>query len=172
MTAKRATMARKRLSLSALAARPLLLGLLLLTAACAAETAPQDLREIQRAESPNDALACPLRACKAAADIESPVYAVAPEALMQALRRAIEAEPRTELAAEAAALNQAVFVQRSAIFRFPDTVWVQSLALSEGASVIIYSRSNYGYGDFGVNLERVERWLARLEESLGPSIGE
>ncbi len=160
-------MALRFSSLSVLSAKPLLIGLLLLTAACAAETAPQDLRQVQRADSPNDALACPLRTCNAAADIESPVFAVAPEALMQALRQAIEAEPRTELAAEAAALNQAVFVQRSAIFRFPDTVWVQSVALSDGASIIIYSRSNYGYGDFGVNRERVERWLALLEKSLG-----
>lgn len=165
-------MARRLPSPSLLPARALWIGLLLLTAACAAETVPQDLRELQRADSPNDALACPLRTCKAAADIESPVYAVAPDDLMQALRRAIEAEPRTELAAEAAALNQVVYVQRSALFRFPDTVWVQPVALSDGASVIIYSRSNYGYGDFGVNRERVERWLSLLEESLGPSTRE
>ena len=165
-------MAPRLSSFPALPTRTLLVGLLLLTAACAAETAPQDLRQVQRADSPNDALACPPDSCSAAADIESPVFAVAPEDLMQALRGAIEDEPRTELAAEAPALNQAVYVQRSALFRFPDTVWVQSVALSDGASVIIYSRSNYGYGDFGVNRERVERWLARLEESLGPSTRE
>ena len=165
-------MARKRSSPLRPPTRGSIIGLLLLTAACTAETTPQDLRQVVRVDSPNDALACPLRTCSAAADIESPVFAVAPEVLMRALRQAIETEPRTELAAEAPALNQAVYVQRSALFRFPDTVWVQSVALPEGASVIIYSRSNYGYGDFGVNRERVERWLRLLRESLEPSARE
>ena len=38
-------------------AKDLIVGLLLLTAACAAETTPQDLRQVERADSPNDALA-------------------------------------------------------------------------------------------------------------------
>ena len=70
--------------------------------------------------------------------------------------------------AEAPELRQSVFVQRTALLRFPDTVWVQLVALdAESSSLAIYSRSNYGYGDFGVNERRVRAWLAAIAEGIG-----
>ncbi len=155
---------------------PLTTGLLvaigLLAGGCAANTEPQDLRELKRADSPNDALACPPGVCKAEADLESPVFAAAPEAVMQALRQAVEKQPRVELAAEVPEPAQVIYVQRSAVFRFPDTIWIQPVTLPQGASVILYSRSNYGYGDFGVNRERIELWLGLLREALAAEIVE
>ena len=68
--------------------------------------------------------------------------------------------------------KQDIYVQRSAVFRFPDTIWVQPVALPQGSSVIIYSRSNYGYGDFGVNRERVGLWLDLLREALAADLVE
>ena len=155
---------------------PLTIGLVvavgLLVGGCAASTEPQDLRELERADSPNDALACPPGACKAEADFETPVFAATPEAVMQALRQAIEDQPRVELAAEVPEPAQVIYVQRSALFRFPDTIWAQPVTLPRGASVILYSRSNYGYGDFGVNRERIALWLGLLREALAAEIVE
>ncbi len=139
---------------------------------CAANTDPQDLRELKRADSPNDALACPPGICPAVTDFESPAFAVDQKTVMAALRRALEDQPRTELAAEVDDPPQAIYVQRSAVFRFPDTVWVQPVVLPEGSSVIIYSRSNYGYSDFGVNRERVELWLGLLRTALAAELVE
>ena len=160
---------RRRLSPIATGA---LLAVALLVGGCAANTEPQDLRELERADSPNDSLACPPGTCKAEADFESPVFAKAPEAVLEALRQAVEGQPRTELAAEVPDPEQVIYVQRSAIFRFPDTVWLQPVTLPEGSSVIVYSRSNYGYGDFGVNRERVGLWLDLLREALAADLVE
>ena len=144
----------------------------LLAGGCAANTEPQDLRNLARAESPNDALACPAGICAAEADFESPVFAAEAGAVLQSLRQAVEKQPRVELAAEVPDPPQLVFVQRSAIFRFPDSVWIQAVTLPEGASVIIYSRSNYGYSDLGVNRERVELWLDLLRDALAADLVE
>ena len=137
---------------------------------CAANTEPQDLRELKRAESPNDSLACPPGVCTAQADFESPVFGTTPEALLQALRQALADQPRTELAADVPEPRQVIYVQRSAVFRFPDTIWVQPVDMTNGSSVIIYSQSNYGYGDFGVNRERVGLWLDLLRDALASEL--
>lgn len=64
-----------------------------------------------------------------------------------------------------------VFVQRSWFFRFPDTIWVQAVPLggnggNGGTGLIVYSASNYGWGDGGVNRARIERWIAKLGREL------
>ena len=46
--------------------------------------------------------------------------------------------------------------------RYPDTIDIEVFA-AEGATLAIYSRSLVGSGDFGVNLARIERWLAALD---------
>ncbi len=88
------------------------------------------------------------------------------------MRQALADQPRTELAAEVQDPRQVIYVQRSAVFRFPDTIWIQPVGTTEGSSVIIYSRSNYGYGDFGVNRERVALWLDLLREALAAELME
>lgn len=140
------------------------LGAMLLAGRAAADTAPVDLRTVERSATSNDALACPAGACSTPAEIVSPVLALSPEILLERARAVLAREPRTELVAEDKALRQLVFVQRSAVFGFPDSVWVQAVAAGEGASAIVYSRSNYGTWDFGVNRKRVERWMDLLTE--------
>jgi uncharacterized protein (DUF1499 family) len=57
------------------------------------------------------------------------------------------------------------FIQRSRLLRFPDTITVRFLPLGEQRSTLaIYSRSHYGYRDFGVNRQRVEAWLRALQQ--------
>ena len=52
------------------------------------------------------------------------------------------------------------FVQRSQLMRFPDTINVKVVPTADGGSaVLIYSRSQLGKGDMGVNLDRVKRWI-------------
>jgi uncharacterized protein (DUF1499 family) len=136
-----------------------LCSLMMTTGACSAISDPMDLRAIERSSAPRDALACPPGLCAAAVDIESPVVAGTPADLVAKARDVLSREPRTELVSEDKALMQLVFVQRSALLRFPDTVRVQAIAVGDGASVMIHSTSNYGYWDMGVNRDRVERWL-------------
>jgi uncharacterized protein (DUF1499 family) len=60
------------------------------------------------------------------------------------------------------------YVQRSRIIGFPDYITVKAVPMETGlpeagAGLIVYSRSRYGYGDFGVNRARVEAWLMQWE---------
>ena len=106
---------------------------------------PLDLRDLERGSAPNQFLACPPGFCRAEADMASPRFLVPVEGLAEAVKRELGRQPRTELVAEAPELRLD----------------------AESSSLAIYSRSNYGYGDFGVNERRVRAWLAAIAEGIG-----
>ncbi|MDY0870917.1 DUF1499 domain-containing protein [Dongia rigui] len=146
--------------------RPIL-GLLccfcLIAAGCSADTARIDFSTFARATTPNDALACPTGLCAAKADFVTDAVALSATDLAAKARALLSSEPRTELASQSEEGLHLVFVQRSRLFRFPDTVNIAVLPAGDGqANLAIYSRSNYGHGDLGVNRRRVEAWLQRL----------
>ncbi len=93
-------------------------------------------------------------------------YAVDVHTLERAFRAMALAQPRVTLVREDEASRQVDFVQRSALFKFPDTITVQFFPRGEGrSSCAIYSRSTYGIGDMGVNKKRVDSWLAELRKA-------
>lgn len=128
-----------------------------------------DLRFIERSGRPNDALACLPGDCAVPAEFEVPIIPVDVSVLMQSAEAVLRAEPRTALLERLEDPERLVFVQRSRLFRFPDTVCIQGVAHEDGASAIIYSRSNYGFWDIGKNRRRVRRWLARLQAEMAPA---
>jgi uncharacterized protein (DUF1499 family) len=122
-----------------------------------------DFRALVRSGSPNDALACPAGTCTAVPDLVTSPVSMAAGPLAVQVVETLTQEPRTELVASTADGLRMVFVQRSLLFRFPDTVNIEVLPAAGGKSLLaIYSRSNYGYGDLGVNLARVQDWLAKI----------
>jgi uncharacterized protein (DUF1499 family) len=137
--------------------------------ACAATGAgglptPQliDLSHIQRPASPNTALAAPA-GNEPAPDVVAPVFPVPASRLYAGLITMAAAQPRTFLAAEYPAVLQAHFVARSAVFNFPDLIAAQvSEAGADHSTLVLYSRSVYGYSDLGVNRRRLDHWLADL----------
>lgn len=97
----------------------------------------------------------------------APVHARPAAEIASRLKGVILAEPRIDWREEAAGGLRLEVVQRSRVFRFPDTVTIEILPLDAARSTLaIYSRSRYGRRDFGVNRDRVESWLARLEATL------
>ena len=136
-------------------------------AGCSADTGAVDFPTLTRTETPNDALACPVGVCAAKVDLVTEPVELSAAALADKVAQILQAEPRTELVGHGAvaadgSLNL-VLVQRSAVFRFPDTVNVLVRPLDDRHAIIaIYSHSNYGHGDFGVNLARVKDWLGKL----------
>ena len=57
------------------------------------------------------------------------------------------------------------YVQRSATMSFPDTINVRFIALSDSTSTLaIYSRSQLGHSDIGVNLARIRLWTENAME--------
>lgn len=137
-----------------------------LIAGCESEVTTVDIRTLATRSANHDALACPVGLCRIPADYESPDFAVTVEELMTKIQALIEEEPRTKLVQENDTLNQLVFVQRSRFFRFPDTVRIQAVKRGSGSSIIIYSRSNYGASDLGVNKKRVDEWLTKLTKNI------
>jgi len=122
-----------------------------------------DFATLVRPSTPNTYLVCPRDRCAAAPDEESPVYGISAENLFQLVLATLLAQPRTQLAQNQADLWRLVLIQRSFVFRFPDTVTIQVFARPNGRSTLaMYSRSNYGRSDLGVNRRRVRRWLALI----------
>lgn len=115
-------------------------------------------------------LACPPGYCHVAGAEQSPIFDVPWRALQAAFARVAAAAPRTRRVADEADRRREVFIQRSALFRFPDIITVEFVPLgADRSSLAIFSRSRYGRDDFGVNRARVEGWLARLGRIASPS---
>lgn len=143
---------------------------LLALSGCGPNEESVDFRTLRKPDTPNSFLACAPALCSETPDMASPVYAAPVDAVLAAVRRIADRQPRTTLLREDAAAGQLVYVQRSAVFRFPDTIWVQAAALPEGGTLLaVYSRSAYGYTDLGVNRQRVESWLAAVDRDLAPA---
>jgi len=140
-----------------------------LLSGCEFDVTPMDIRTLEERTKSNDALACPAGLCRVDADFESPSFAVSVEELLKIAEKVIGDEPRTQLVAQDENLQQLVFVKRSRIFRFPDTVWIQGVRTGTGSAIIIYSRSNYGESDLGVNKKRVRAWLTKLTGQIQAS---
>ena len=130
-----------------------------------ADLGPVNFETLKRRTSPNDSLACPQDICIAKSDVTPPVFAVSSLELQKAFAKVIASEPRVEqVALDDGGLTQR-YVQRTKIMRFPDTIVVHFIDLGEGRSTIaLYSRSQLGESDFGVNQARVERWLEKLSK--------
>lgn len=130
-----------------------------------ADLGPVDFKTLQRRTTPNDALACPPALCEAGADIGSPEFTQNAHDLKAAFAKAIASEPRLlQVAGDDASLTYR-YVQRSWLMRYPDTIVVQFFDTADGHSTLaLYSRSQLGKGDLGVNLARIKRWLAALEQ--------
>jgi uncharacterized protein (DUF1499 family) len=125
---------------------------------------PVKFETLERRTTPNDALACPPHICAARSDLVPPLFAVDANRLRTAMAKVIASEPRiTLMDANETALTER-YVQRSGLLGFPDTIVVRYIERPEGRSTLaIYSRSQLGHSDFGVNMARLARWLGELE---------
>lgn len=123
--------------------------------------------QLQRRITPNDALACPAGLCPATADMTPPVFAVDATALRSAMAKVVASEADLTRVDTSVSPRTDRYVQRSALMQFPDTIVVRYIDVPGGRSTLaIYSRSQFGRSDFGVNKARIERWLGKLSADL------
>ena len=130
-----------------------------------ADLGPVEFETLVRRERPNDALACPPRFCKANSDLLPPTFAVDAQGLRAAMARLIASEPNIEnVQTDDVAMTER-YVQRTPLLRFPDTIVVRYFQLEPGESgtLAIYSRSQLGYSDMGVNKSRIAHWFDKLK---------
>lgn len=131
------------------------------------EVKPVDFATLTLSGKPNQYLVCPADLCAAAPHAEPPVFDVPAPTLAEAWAEVVARQPRVRRLAEDAAALQYDYVQRSALWRFPDLVTVRFIAVSpETSTVAVFSRAIYGYGDLGVNRKRVTAWLRLLGEAV------
>ncbi len=126
-------------------------------------TSDIEFATLKTADRPNWYLVCPDGYCAAVPYRVSPIFPEPARALRDRWMRLLDGEPRITRVRAIEPQLQYDFVQRSLVFRFPDTITVRFISLGEEQSTLaIYSRSHYGYRDLGVNKRRVEAWLAAL----------
>lgn len=113
-----------------------------------------------RTGQPNDYLVAPAGLGPALPDAISATHPLAAADLMARLDAAALAEPRTRRLAGSPDELWATYVQRSALFGFPDYVSARAVEVSGGSALAVWSRARFGVSDMGVNRARVERWLA------------
>jgi uncharacterized protein (DUF1499 family) len=130
---------------------------------------PLDLAHIVRPASPNTALAAPA-GFTPPPDIITPVYPVPAARLLDSIEKVAAEQPRTFPAANYPRRMQAEWVVRSRLFNFPDLVTAQVIPAGPTEStMVLYSRSVYGYSDLGVNRGRLNTWLSALGRTLPTS---
>ena len=96
----------------------------------------------------------------------SPSSSVGVEDLSAALTQSLEGEASLERVDDGSDPLRLRYVQRTRLMRFPDTIRIQFYPLEDGAAstLALYSQSQIGTSDFGVNLQRADRWLGRLKD--------
>ena len=124
-----------------------------------------DFSTLVLANSPNQYLVCPPDYCpRAEVHREAPVFSMSAKALKKKWMDLMDHQPRMTVGRADDRQMQYDFIQRTALFRFPDTITVRFIPLEDDLSTVaIYSRSKYGYSDWGVNEKRIDRWLDQLE---------
>ncbi|WP_332870126.1 DUF1499 domain-containing protein [Roseovarius salinarum] len=76
------------------------------------------------------------------------------------LHEIITGAPRTRVLAGSVEERMVTYVTRSLVWGFPDYTTIRL----RGERIEVYARLRFGNSDFGVNAERVDRWLARLAQ--------
>lgn len=124
-----------------------------------------DFATLKRSSRPNDYLVCQLDLCRRdKPDAAAPVFAVPAARLRDMALAAWQLENETDRKELEAGQLQFRFVRRSEWLRFPDTVSVRFVSISEStSSLAIFSRSLIGYHDFGANERRIRRWMKMLD---------
>ncbi|MEE9376096.1 MAG: DUF1499 domain-containing protein [Rhizobiaceae bacterium] len=131
---------------------------------------PADKGEIQfedftKGPKANQSLICPAGICdEKSIDATSPIYNLSVLELHTKLLVSLEVERSLTRVDDKTDPLKLRFVQRTRRLRFPDTVTIQLFALGTNRSTIaLYSQSQIGENDIGVNHARLLRWLKRLE---------
>lgn len=143
---------------------------------------PYDFAQPTRTGKLNDALACPENRCvDAGGTTVTPRFAVPAEALLAEARRLLSQDLEADVVDERPNLGTLRAVVRTRLLGLPDTVSVQVEADGTAASRLwLYSRSQVGHFDLGVNRDRIQTIVDHLaatlplagdssDETIGPS---
>lgn len=118
---------------------------------------------LQLPSKPHYCLAC--QNCSGKRQINTPTYSLSAQNLQSIWQQVVLSKPRAQIVLAQGYKQR--YIQRSALWHFPDIIDVNFVPIDSGHTQIkIFSRSVYGYYDFGVNCRRVKRWLNELEQHI------
>jgi hypothetical protein len=141
------------------------LAVVLFLFACS-KPATKDFQHLVVPNTPTYCLACPDKYCNITPNIISPVYSVSAADLYDYFNRMVSKNSDINFVYDIPEQGQFGLVAYSPVFRFPDDITIQFIALSESTSTVaVYSQSRYGFYDFGMNKRRLENWLAELKNA-------
>ncbi len=118
---------------------------------------------VKRTGNPNDYVVAPEGIRSDAPDRLASVTTAAPKDLLFQFD-SIAGAVATRLAGSLDELH-ITYVERTALMGYPDYITVKAVEVEGGSALVIYSRSRFGKSDFGVNRERIDRWLAQIGDS-------
>ncbi len=118
---------------------------------------------VERPASPNTYFVAPQSLVEAGVDLEAPIYAVPAVIMAKAFNDYVITQPSALAIEGSVEALWLTYVQRTPTLKMPDYITVKFVDLEGGKStIIVYSRSRFGYGDMGVNKARVNLWLQSL----------
>jgi len=124
-----------------------------------------DFQDFELPTSPNSYYVAPVGFSSAKPNSISPTYNIGVEKLLVFWQVMIAEQPRIKILAKSQ--YQISYVQRTKWLGFPDYIDVKLISISPTQSTLaIFSRSKYGYSDFGVNKRRVNHWLQSLSFAI------
>ncbi len=128
-----------------------------------ADLGPADFKTLRKTDRPNQFLVCPAGYCASeGSDMPAPVFKADAAQLKHAVTGLIEKMPDAQMVENGGEIRAVV---RTKLMRYPDTVSIHVLDAGDGLSTLaIYSRSQIGRSDFGVNGARVASWIRRLAD--------
>jgi uncharacterized protein (DUF1499 family) len=124
-----------------------------------------DFESIKLPSSPNFYLSCPKDFCPSTIDFAiSPVFDVSVVKLQQRFDKMLAKQERIQLLDSTNGGLKRVYVQKSALWNFPDFINVEFVAINDKhSSIALFSQSRFGYSDLGVNKKRIINWLTQLK---------
>ncbi len=100
---------------------------------------------------------------------DAPRYPADPETVLSTFDEIATAEPRTRLLEGDIDEGMLTYVTRSRVFGFADFITVKAVSEGDVTKLSVISRARVGTRgyDWGVNAERLDRWLQDMRLRLG-----
>jgi hypothetical protein len=126
-----------------------------------------NFQSIQLPSYPNYYLVCPEKFCNVLPNAYSPVFPASAEDLFNAFNQVVATQPTVRFVNSIPEQGQFFLEERPIFFNLPSDIMVQFVALSDTTStLVVYSRSRYGFYDFGANRRLVTNWFVQLNQML------
>lgn len=129
----------------------------------------QTLGSLERTGKPNDVLLGPEEALVIPSDAGTPIFDLPPNELFDTLVARVDIAEDIQWVEQDSEQLYARGITRSPTLQFPDTnhIWVLPAGDNEPpmqSHLVLYSAAQLGQSDMGKNRERMEAWLALLDD--------